>query len=59
MFRSLVNGAYIRVVNYHNTRQADAVRFEREAASFRRHFVPVRLPGLVLRPRFFPRRTSG
>lgn len=41
MFRSLVNGAYIRVVNYHNTRQADAVRFEREAASFRRHFVPV------------------
>ena len=41
MFRSLVNGAYMRVVNYHNTRQADAVRFEREAASFRRHFVPV------------------
>lgn len=40
-FRSLVNGSFIRVVNYHNTRQMDAARFEREVAAFRKHFVPV------------------
>ena len=41
MFRYLVNGSYIRVVNYHNTRQMHADRFEREVASFAEHFVPV------------------
>ena len=41
MFRYLVNGSYIRVVNYHNTRSMHADRFRREVASFREHFVPV------------------
>lgn len=41
MFRYLVNGSYIRVVNYHNTRRIHADRFEREVAAFKEHFVPV------------------
>lgn len=41
LFRYLVNGSYIRVVNYHNTRQMHADRFEREIAAFRENFVPV------------------
>lgn len=41
MFRYLVNGSFIRVVNYHSTCLCDAERFEREIASFAEHFVPV------------------
>ena len=41
LFRCLVNGAYLRVVNYHSTRQCDADRFEREIQCFSEHFVPV------------------
>lgn len=43
MFRYLVNNAYIRVVNYHNTNLRDKNRFEREIAYFSRHFSPVHL----------------
>lgn len=41
MFRYLVNRSYIRVVNYHNTRQMHADRFEKEIAFFRKNFVSV------------------
>ncbi len=43
MFRYLVNNAYIRVVNYHNTNLQDAARFEAEIAYFAKHFSPVSL----------------
>ena len=43
MFRYLVNSAYIRVVNYHNTNAWDAKRIEQEIAYYSRHFVPVTL----------------
>ena len=39
--RLLLNGSFLRVVNYHNTRAADAAKFEREIAFFARHFVSV------------------
>lgn len=39
--RTVRNGAFLRVVNYHNTRLCDAARFEREIAAFAAHFVPV------------------
>lgn len=41
MFRCLVNNAYIRVVNYHNTGSLDKQQFEKEIAYFSRHFEPV------------------
>ena len=41
MFRTLVNYAYVRVVNYHNTGWHDARRFENELAYFSQHFSPV------------------
>ncbi len=41
MFRYLVNGSYLRVVNYHNTDPVDAPRFEREIAAFAKYFSPV------------------
>lgn len=41
LFGTLVNGPWLRVVNYHNTKRADAPRFEREVAAFQKHFVPV------------------
>lgn len=41
MFRYLVNGSYIRVVNYHNTRQMHADRFRAEVEAFSKNFVPV------------------
>lgn len=41
LFRYLVNGSFIRVVNYHSTRKMDAERFEREVACFAENFVPV------------------
>ncbi|MEG0305907.1 MAG: polysaccharide deacetylase family protein, partial [Oscillospiraceae bacterium] len=41
MFRYLVNNAYIRVVNYHNTNVADAARFEAEIKYFSEHFCSV------------------
>lgn len=53
MFRHLVNGSYIRVVNYHNTRSVHADRFEREIAAFRENFVPVTVEML---DRFFETR---
>lgn len=37
MFRYLVNRSYIRVVNYHNTRQMHADRFESEEFRIRNH----------------------
>ena len=43
MFRYLVNNAYIRVVNYHNTNLRDAARFEAEIAYFQKYFSPVTL----------------
>lgn len=43
MFRYLVNNAYIRVVNYHNTNLRDRERFEAEIAYFHRFFSPVTL----------------
>lgn len=41
MFRYIMNGAAIRVVNYHNTNDVDAERFETEVKYFSEHFVPV------------------
>lgn len=41
LFRYLVNHAYIRVVNYHNTDPMDADRFEREIRSFSENFCSV------------------
>jgi len=46
MFRYLVNGAGIRVVNYHNTNDVDAGRFETEVKYFSEHFSPVTLKDL-------------
>jgi len=43
MFRYLVNGSYIRVVNYHNTNPEDLARFEAEIKYYSEHFVPVSL----------------
>lgn len=43
MFRYMVNNAYIRVVNYHNTNLRDLKRFEAEIAYFAEHFSPVSL----------------
>ncbi|MEG1012024.1 MAG: polysaccharide deacetylase family protein [Ruthenibacterium sp.] len=41
MFRYLVNNAYIRVVNYHNTNPIDTKRLEAEIAYFSEHFSSV------------------
>ncbi len=41
MFRLMINNAYIRVVNYHNTNPIDRERFEAEIKYFSEHFVPV------------------
>lgn len=41
MFRYLINNSYIRVVNYHNTNDVDAEKFEEEIRYFSQHFVPV------------------
>lgn len=46
MFRYLVNNAYIRVVNYHNTNDRDAKRLEAEIKYFSEHFVPVKVEDL-------------
>ena len=46
MFRYLVNGSYIRVVNYHNTRAMHADRFEKEIAFFQKNFVSVTMEKL-------------
>ncbi len=43
MFSHLVNGSYIRVVNYHNTEPEDAARIEAEIKYFSENFVPVTL----------------
>lgn len=51
--RLLINGSWIRVVNYHNTRAADARKFEKEMAFFARNFVPVTTDDL---DRFFDTR---
>ena len=50
MFRYLVNNAYIRVVNYHNTNDRDTDRFEAEVKYYSEHFVPVKVSDL---DRFF------
>ena len=39
--RLLINGSFLRVVNYHNTRAMHADRFEQEIAFFSRHFASV------------------
>lgn len=41
LFRYLVNNAYIRVVNYHNTNAADKDRFEAEIKYYSEHFSSV------------------
>ncbi|MBD5460659.1 MAG: polysaccharide deacetylase family protein [Lachnospiraceae bacterium] len=41
MFRHLVNGSYIRVVNYHSTDPVNAERYEAEVKYFSENFVPV------------------
>lgn len=46
MFRYLVNNAYIRVVNYHNTNDRDAARLEAEVKYYSEHFVPVKIKDL-------------
>lgn len=46
MFRYLVNNAYIRVVNYHNTNDRDIERMSREISYFSEHFAPVRVEDL-------------
>lgn len=46
MFRYLINNAYIRVINYHNTNARDAKRLEHEIQYFSEHFVPVRVSDL-------------
>lgn len=50
MLRYLVNNAYIRVVNYHNTDPQDAARIEREIAFFARTFDSVTIADM---DRFF------
>lgn len=46
MFRYLMNNAYIRVVNYHNTNDRDTKRLEWEMQYFSQHFVPVTVKDL-------------
>ena len=46
MFRYLINGAYLRVVNYHNTNPASAEQLEAEIRYYSEHFVPVTLRDL-------------
>ena len=41
MFRFLINNAYIRVVNYHNTNLRDIQQFEDEIAYYSKHFSSV------------------
>lgn len=53
MFRYLVNNAYLRVVNYHNTNLRDKARLEAEIAYFSKHFAPVSLADIE---RFFETR---
>lgn len=53
MARYLLNGSYIRVVNYHVTRPGDLPRFRREVAAFAQHFTPVTMADL---DRFFATR---
>ena len=53
MFRYLVNNAFIRVVNYHNTEKVDAERFEREIAAFAENFTSVSMEDI---DRFFETR---
>lgn len=43
MFRYLINGSYIRVINYHNTNPQDIDRFEAEIKYYSEHFVSVTL----------------
>ena len=43
MFRYLINNSYIRVINYHNTNDVDAEKFENEIKYFCQNFVPVTL----------------
>ncbi len=54
LFRYLVNKAFIRVVNYHNTNDVDIERFEREIKYYSEHFVPVRIEDIN---RFFETKT--
>lgn len=53
MFRYLVDNAFIRVVNYHNTEKVDAERFEREIAAFAENFTSVSMEDI---DRFFETR---
>lgn len=53
MARYLINGSYIRVVNYHNTRRMHADRFEEEVRQFAENYVPVTMEDL---DRFFETR---
>ncbi len=46
MMGRLSEGAFVRVVNYHNTKFRDAANFEAEIAAFAQHFSPVSLQDL-------------
>lgn len=61
MARYLINNAYIRVVNYHNTREKDMARFEKEIAYFAEHFSPVTVADMdeFFRTRKWPKEKPG
>ena len=61
MFRYLVNHAYIRVVNYHNTDPVDAERFEREVKAFSENFCSVSIADVdeFFRTRKWPKEKPG
>lgn len=61
MFRYLTNNAYIRVVNYHNTRQCDMARFEKEMSYFSEHFSPVTVADIdaFFETRVWPKEKPG
>ncbi len=51
--RLLVNGSFIRVVNYHNTDPVDEEQFDKEVAAYARFYQPVSLADI---DRFFTER---
>lgn len=61
MFGYLVNNAYIRVVNYHNTKACDMERFEAEIKYFSEHFSPVSMADIdaFFKMRVWPKEKPG
>lgn len=61
MFRFLVNNAYIRVINYHNTDALNAERFETEIKYLSENFQPVRIEDLdnFFKTRKWPYQKAG